>query len=186
MKGLTLTQPWATLIALGIKRIENRKWKPPANMIGERFAIHASREIDPAVTAILPDDARRALLAMMRAGGDLPTSQIVATARLVGFFDDVAFAGDQARWFTGPYAFVLDDIRPIDLPTKIKGALSFWRLAPEIDAELAEIEAQRFEPPPCAAEANGMSRCEKSGLPRDAWCLDCDLRETDREERSRQ
>lgn len=49
MRALTLTQPWAGLVASGIKLIENR----PRPMIGSeavgmRFAIHASREIVPA------------------------------------------------------------------------------------------------------------------------------------------
>lgn len=53
MRALTLTQPWAALVALGIKLIENR----PRVVIGEDFhepiAIHASREIDEPVYARL-------------------------------------------------------------------------------------------------------------------------------------
>ena len=46
MRALTLTQPWAGLVASGIKLVENR----PRRMIkaadaGTRFAIHASREV---------------------------------------------------------------------------------------------------------------------------------------------
>lgn len=41
MRGLTLHQPWATLIADGRKRYETRGWKPPADVMGERIAIHA-------------------------------------------------------------------------------------------------------------------------------------------------
>jgi hypothetical protein len=46
LRALTLTQPWAGLVASGIKLVENR----PRKMIGKahfgkRFAIHASREI---------------------------------------------------------------------------------------------------------------------------------------------
>lgn len=47
MKALTLTQPWAGLVASGIKRVENRRRSMGAQqMLGERIAIHASREID--------------------------------------------------------------------------------------------------------------------------------------------
>lgn len=28
MKALTIRQPWATLIVKGIKKIENRSWRP--------------------------------------------------------------------------------------------------------------------------------------------------------------
>lgn len=46
MRALTLTQPWAGLVASGLKLVENR----PRSMIkredfGKPFAIHASREI---------------------------------------------------------------------------------------------------------------------------------------------
>ena len=60
MRALTLTQPWAGLVASGIKLIENR----PRSIIkredfGKRFAIHASRTIDMSVYAriaqIAPD-----------------------------------------------------------------------------------------------------------------------------------
>ena len=44
--ALTLHQPWATLVALGIKTIETRSWPPPRAIIDRRLAIHAGRTID--------------------------------------------------------------------------------------------------------------------------------------------
>ena len=41
MKAITLHQLWATLIALGIKRIESRSWRPPCALVSQRIAIHA-------------------------------------------------------------------------------------------------------------------------------------------------
>lgn len=41
VKAITLTQPWATLMALGAKRVETRSWKPHAWLIGQAVAIHA-------------------------------------------------------------------------------------------------------------------------------------------------
>lgn len=32
MKALTLWQPWATLIAIGAKKVETRGWRPPASL----------------------------------------------------------------------------------------------------------------------------------------------------------
>lgn len=43
MKALTIRQPWASLIALGVKTIETRSWKAPDTLIGERIAIHAAK-----------------------------------------------------------------------------------------------------------------------------------------------
>ena len=43
MKVLTLKQPWATLVAEGIKEYEFRSWK--TNYIG-KLLIHAGAEVD--------------------------------------------------------------------------------------------------------------------------------------------
>ncbi len=42
MKAISIRQPWAYLIASGIKDIENRTWKCPEKYIGTRVLIHAS------------------------------------------------------------------------------------------------------------------------------------------------
>lgn len=47
MRALTVKQPWASLIASGIKQVENRTYKPPTTMLGgKRFAIHAGKGFD--------------------------------------------------------------------------------------------------------------------------------------------
>lgn len=43
MKALTLTQPWATLVAIGTKKIETRSWS--TNYQGP-LAIHAAKKMD--------------------------------------------------------------------------------------------------------------------------------------------
>lgn len=43
MKCLSIWDPWATLIMLGAKRYETRSWRPPRDLLGERIAIHASK-----------------------------------------------------------------------------------------------------------------------------------------------
>ena len=43
MKLLTIKQPWASLICLGIKDVENRTWKQNS-LIGERLLIMASKK----------------------------------------------------------------------------------------------------------------------------------------------
>jgi len=37
MKALTLRAPWGTVIAKHGKDVENRGWKPPDSIIGERM-----------------------------------------------------------------------------------------------------------------------------------------------------
>lgn len=48
MRALTLTQPWASLMAHGEKRVETRSWWPPATLPrGEWIAIHAAKGLGP-------------------------------------------------------------------------------------------------------------------------------------------
>lgn len=46
MEALSYKQPWALLVAEGIKPIENRTWKCPQKYIGKRVLIHASMKPD--------------------------------------------------------------------------------------------------------------------------------------------
>ena len=81
MKALTLTQPWATLVALGEKRIETRSW--PTRYRGP-LAIHAAKSF-PADCRDLCDTPpfREALRKHGLGASDLPRGCVIATARLV-------------------------------------------------------------------------------------------------------
>lgn len=46
MRALTVKQPWASLIASGIKRVENRTYPVPKTVRGQRVAIHAGKGFD--------------------------------------------------------------------------------------------------------------------------------------------
>ncbi|MBI9110253.1 ASCH domain-containing protein [Maridesulfovibrio ferrireducens] len=43
---LSVRQPWAGLIALGIKDIENRSWSASPKYYGQTFIIHAGKQVD--------------------------------------------------------------------------------------------------------------------------------------------
>lgn len=82
MKALSMTQPWATLVAIGAKRIETRSW-------GTRYrgplAIHAAKDFPAAAFDVCFGEPFGTALA---AGGiadptDLPRGVVIATCRLV-------------------------------------------------------------------------------------------------------
>jgi hypothetical protein len=52
VKVLSLHQPWASLIALGVKTIETRSWRCPPALIGQRIAIHAAKRLAPGGTVV--------------------------------------------------------------------------------------------------------------------------------------
>ncbi len=48
LRALTVWEPWAGLLAIGIKRVENRTWRPRDGelRVGEHVAIHAGTKYD--------------------------------------------------------------------------------------------------------------------------------------------
>lgn len=98
MRAITLWQPWASLIAEGVKTIETRSWKAPDSLIGERIAIHAAARKPPKCepcngSGCGPGTASGAFEACDWCGGTgvhglcaevsgMPLGAVVATARL--------------------------------------------------------------------------------------------------------
>lgn len=146
MRALTLTQPWAGLVASGIKLIENR----PRSIIkredfGEPFAIHASREIDESVYGRIAEIAPelKAQIADIAESLWHPLSRI--TSAVIGIATVVrsvtvpeAETGaivdpNQLRWFFGPVGYVLRDVRALASPVPCRGNRGFWTLTPEVE-----------------------------------------------------
>lgn len=119
MKAITLWQPWATLIALLIKLIETRGWKPPASWIGQHIVIHAAKrppregkygEFEVKTwprRRLLPGETRQWKLygPGLGRGIDLPLGAIVASCTLV---DVVPIVGPLDEEGPIPHAVVVD------------------------------------------------------------------------------
>lgn len=73
MRAITLTQPWAGLVASGIKLVENRQ-RPIISdgLLGESVAIHASRVIDQTVYERIAEIAPDVLRFEERDGARVP------------------------------------------------------------------------------------------------------------------
>lgn len=151
MRALTLTQPWAGLVASGIKLVENR----PRKMIkredfGKPFAIHASREFSEddfeRIVTIAPDlrqpDPQWFRLAQHR-------SSVIAVATLDSMLDPLAHGIlpdtddaraalplDQRRWFFGPVGYVLRDVIALPVPVPCRGWQGFWTLPADVEAKV--------------------------------------------------
>lgn len=153
MKCLTLTQPYATLIATGAKTIETRSWQAPRSAIGQPLAIHAAKGMpfDEAWFAMYQIDVIREALssAGYRCLDDLERGAVVATCRLV---DCVPTAGIEQTpavdWLSdaelamgdlsdGRYAWLLADVRRLTDPIPARGGLGLWEVAIPETAVLA-------------------------------------------------
>jgi len=87
MKTISIKQPWAWLIASGVKNIENRTWKCPEKYIGQRILIHASQtKAGIAYANILSDEQIKAgLLSKITVPSfdKLQTSAIIGSVEIV-------------------------------------------------------------------------------------------------------
>lgn len=143
MKALTLTQPWATLVAIGAKRIETRSWRTPYR---GQLVIHAAVGFPSWARDTVRDDPCFSQ-ALNQAGfftwRDLPRGAIVATARLVGCHPtesialDFSVPADVAEYAFGDFGegrwgCFLQGVRRLTEPVPCKGALGLWTVLPEI------------------------------------------------------
>lgn len=130
MKAITLTQPWATLVAIGAKKIETRSW---ATDYRGPLAIHAAKGFPGWAKDLVWTEPFYSSLPETKAPLDLPLGCIVAVCRLVDCrkirdkadeppYPEVCF-GD---YTPGRYAWILEDVRPVNPPIPARGALGLW------------------------------------------------------------
>ena len=82
MYAITLHQPWASLIALGIKTVETRSWPAPARLVGQTIAIHASKRVVKGPGDAIERELRTHLGEDW--GRHIPAGAVLATAVLAG------------------------------------------------------------------------------------------------------
>lgn len=141
MKALSIRQPWANLIVLAGKDIENRTW---STRYRGPILIHASQGMTYAELAEAEAFARKALgLEGAAPGtvipGTLHRGGIIGTAHVVD-----CVRASPSRWFMGPCGLVLANARPLPF-RPCKGQLGFF------DVTLDPAEAVAV--PPTAAPA---------------------------------
>jgi hypothetical protein len=142
VKALSLSQPWASIVVFGPKRIENRPMTPSLyaqarRAVGTTIGIHAAKSYDPGIAV---EQARREL--GLPGERKLPRGAMLATARLA----DVLFYGelqrklaagevnpDQERWAFGPLCILLADVVALPAPIPCRGMLGFWTVPADVE-----------------------------------------------------
>lgn len=144
MKALTLWRPWPWSIFWGSKRIENRPWYRKS-LEGKRIALHAGQKYDydgaKAIRSLHPE--------MPGSADDHPIG-IVDVARVVGVVEstmDSNFPDGQEQWFSGPFAWVLEDVVALPRVMKVAGMQGLWdvpkTMAEDIERYLDEWERRK-------------------------------------------
>lgn len=142
MKAITIIQPWATLIALGEKRIETRSWK--TSYRGE-LLIHAGKKIEKRLCD------REPFWSTLHSHGidsfeKIPNGAIIAKCNLVDCvkikLEDSFLSMPRATleneklvcaneyyfgdYTPGRYAWILENVEMLDEPIQAKGQLNLW------------------------------------------------------------
>ena len=142
MKAISLWQPYASLIAAGVKTIETRGWAPPRGLVGERIAIHAAKAIE---TSDVRGRERHRLIAAalddpewdknVPRGAVVCTAVLDHTARVTGPEHDGQVTAAGTRWVRtdewgdfgpGRWLWFLRDVEPMDPPVPARGHQGFW------------------------------------------------------------
>lgn len=128
MKALSLLQPWASLIAVGAKKIETRSW---STKYRGPLAIHASKKLLKDNDDLCYEEPFKSALK-----GFYPFSLgiVVATCDLVDcikmtpeFIQSIQSPElDFGVYAVGRCAWILENIKPLEKPIPASGALSLW------------------------------------------------------------
>ena len=154
--------------AEGGKRLENRTRPPPRTLPRtELIAIHASLCEDKRVQRECADLAEKMREWDIGSTTGRPAAFgcVVAVCRVVGWIQNdphglqdygwsegkperislghtLEWIEQQVqRWFTGPYAWILEDVQPLAMPVPARGALGLWTLPEDAErAVMAQVE----------------------------------------------
>lgn len=145
MRAISVWQPYASLLAVGAKKVETRHWPAHAGMVGERVAIHASktsRDLDIAHGGLFKQHLDRAADAgrLALVDNELPLGYILATARLsscdtmgADFAQQFTETEITFGWFAPErYAWVFDDLDTFPEPIPWRGAQGVFRVADSV------------------------------------------------------
>lgn len=137
MKAITLLEPWASLIAVEVKKIETRSW---STKYRGPLAIHAGKSLkashmniawhEPFFSALRPHHEESGGIRYFH-GCVIATCDLVDCIKMTPEFIDLIKSAkgheyDFGVYAVGRYAWILENVKPLEKPIPAKGALSIW------------------------------------------------------------
>lgn len=131
MKAISLLQPWASLVIMGVKTIETRSWNTKYR---GKILIHASLGKTGSIFA--SSGWFKKYIPHFK---ELPFGAIIGSVNVVDviLIEDLGMKDDLINKLTkeekafgdytsGRYAWLLSDPKPLKVPVKARGMLSIW------------------------------------------------------------
>lgn len=142
VKAISLHQPWATLLASGVKRYETRSW--PTRHRGP-LVIHAGKTWnDEILHECLVGPLAAALHAACVLGSELPLGAFVGVVEVVACkptYGGIHESGAEwalGDWSPGRFAWDCQNARRLERPIPARGYQRIWNIT---DEQLAQIIA---------------------------------------------
>lgn len=139
VRALSVTQPWASLLISGAKKIETRSWAAPRGLVGQRILIHASKSWSRAERELCSQSPfdEALFLAGLDSFEAVPRGCILGSVRLVEcrrveeliphLSDNEAEFGNYGA---GRWGWRMADPAPLEAPVPVNGALGVWEYTP--------------------------------------------------------
>lgn len=151
-RALTLIQPWASLMALGQKKIETRSW---STAFRGWMAITASKAFPREYRDLMSREPFTTAMAgpeypFSSDSGDLPRGAVVCIGRLYACRstneDWIESLADTERQFgnyaPNRYGWCFNDLRPLTKPVPCRGMQGLWGVSADLEARILEQLAE--------------------------------------------
>lgn len=137
--ALSLTQPWATLVTIGVKRFETRSWRTAHR---GWIAIHAAKGFPRECQALCYQQPFAACLAAagFNKPEDLPRGEVLAVVKLTDcrstnvWTPTSSVEYDFGDYSANRFAWELQDVQPLLQPFAARGMLNLWKLPRSVTA----------------------------------------------------
>jgi activating signal cointegrator 1 len=146
MRGITLLEPWASLMAIGLKRIETRSWATDyrGDLVIHASASKKSCRFSYEVEKLFRDAGVEFPYDWPVKADEYPRGKILGVCRLIDVVEMDAEIINRVPvrerafgvWKPGRFAWIAPSFRRVE-PIPWKGALGLWKVPPELEAKLA-------------------------------------------------
>lgn len=199
MKALSLTQPWASLMAIGAKHYETRSWSTSyrgplaiaAAKSWPRECVEMTRDDEPFRSTLFPPTGGYITLGDLKreCGHIIAVVELVDCIRVDGGLPRTPFElpppaeheRDFGNYSAGRFAWITRNVQRLPTPIPAKGALGVWEPleadAKEITRQLADVDRlyrDINEAIDRSSIGQGLARIREEGI-------DAELAELDRE-----